>query len=68
MWNDNTVSENDSSTIACKSFSIYSIVYFFLLANTLKSLTFNSDSERNFNERLLVSLGFVKVRRDKIDF
>ena len=33
------------------------------LANTLKALTFNSDSERNFNERLLVTLGFVKVRK-----
>jgi len=45
MWSDNTVSQSDGSLIA---------------SNTLRALTFNSDSERNFNERLLVSLGFVK--------
>ncbi|CAF4373596.1 unnamed protein product, partial [Adineta steineri] len=46
MWNDNSVLQNDTSSIA---------------SNTLKALTFTSDSERTFNERLLVSLGFVKV-------
>ncbi|CAF1169242.1 unnamed protein product [Adineta steineri] len=45
MWNDNSVLQNDTSSIA---------------SNTLKALTFTSDSERTFNERLLVSLGFVK--------
>jgi len=45
MWNDNSISPNDRSSIA---------------SNTLKSIAFTSDSERNFNERLLVSLGFVK--------
>jgi len=67
MWNDNTVPQNDSSSIACKSFLIDSIdrIVFFSLANTLKALTFyNTDNERNFNERLLVSLGFVKVREN----
>ncbi|CAF4051103.1 unnamed protein product, partial [Rotaria sp. Silwood2] len=45
MWSDNSVSQNDCVSIA---------------SNTLKALTFTQDSERNFNERLLVSLGFVK--------
>ncbi|UJR09706.1 hypothetical protein I4U23_013935 [Adineta vaga] len=45
MWNDNSVSQNDTSSIA---------------TNTLTALTFTPDSERNFNERLLVTLGFVK--------
>jgi len=45
MWTDNSVPQSDSSTIA---------------SNTLKALELNGDSERNFNERLLVSLGFVK--------
>ena len=62
MWNDNTVSQSDSSSIACKrNFLNYFSLIVFLLANTLKALSFNPDSERNFNERLLVSLGFVKV-------
>ncbi len=39
---------------------------FFPLANTLKALIFTADSERHFNERLLVSLGFVKVRGNLI--
>ncbi|CAF1113685.1 unnamed protein product [Rotaria sordida] len=45
IWSDNSISQNESSSIA---------------SNTLKALTFTEDSERNFNERLLVSLGFVK--------
>ncbi|CAF0885321.1 unnamed protein product [Adineta ricciae] len=45
VWNDNAISQNDASSIA---------------TNTLKALTFTPDSERNFNERLLVALGFVK--------
>jgi hypothetical protein len=32
----------------------------------LKALIFTADSERHFNERLLVSLGFVKVRGNLI--
>lgn len=36
-----------------------------VLANTLNALKFNGDNERNFNERLLVSLGFVKVKIKK---
>jgi hypothetical protein len=63
MWSDHSVSQNDSSLIACKNFPVNHSKYIFLfLANTLKTLTFSVDSERNFNERLLVSLGFVKVR------
>ncbi|CAF2061149.1 unnamed protein product [Rotaria magnacalcarata] len=45
IWSDDSVSQKDSSTIA---------------SNTLQALTFTQDSERNFNERLLVVLGFVK--------
>ncbi|CAF3304351.1 unnamed protein product [Rotaria socialis] len=45
IWNDNSVLQNDSSSIA---------------RNILKGLTLTNTSERNFNERLLVSLGFVK--------
>ncbi|CAF2385666.1 unnamed protein product [Rotaria sp. Silwood2] len=45
IWNDNSLSHNDSSSIA---------------RNILKALTFTTTNERNFNERLLVSLGFVK--------
>ncbi|CAF0920010.1 unnamed protein product [Rotaria sp. Silwood1] len=45
VWNDNSLSQNDSSSIT---------------RNILKALTFTSTSERNFNERLLVSLGFIK--------
>jgi len=70
MWSDNTVSQTDSSSIACKPFSIYSVdhIGFSFLANILKALPFNADRERNFNEHLLVSLGFVKVRRNLIIF
>jgi hypothetical protein len=70
MWNDNTVSQNDSSSIACKPFPIYSVdhIGFSFLANILKALPFNADHERNFNEHLLVSLGFVKVRRNLLFF
>ncbi|CAF1253828.1 unnamed protein product [Rotaria sp. Silwood1] len=46
IWSDNTISQNNNSLITC--------------INILKTLTFTEDSERNFNERLLVSLGFVK--------
>ncbi|UJR36401.1 hypothetical protein I4U23_029124 [Adineta vaga] len=45
VWNDNSVSQKQSSSIA---------------ENTLKALHFSSSNERNFNERLLVSLGFIK--------
>lgn len=38
-------------------------LFFSPTANTMKSLTFTQDSERGFNERLLVILGFVKVRK-----
>ncbi len=65
MWNDNTVSQNDTSSIACKSLFACSIDHIgsFSLANTFNAVTSNADRERSFNERLLVSLGFVKVRR-----
>ena len=33
------------------------------IGNTLKALTITKIGERNFNDRLLVSLGFVKVRK-----
>ncbi|CAF4466986.1 unnamed protein product, partial [Adineta steineri] len=45
IWNDNSLPQNDASSIA---------------RNALKAMTFTTSSERNFNERLLVSLGFVK--------
>ena len=37
--------------------------FIILIGNILKAQTFTDTSERNFNERLLVSLGFVKVRK-----
>ncbi|CAF0781756.1 unnamed protein product [Adineta ricciae] len=45
LWNDNTLAQKQSSSIA---------------ENALKVLTFSTSNERNFNERLLVALGFIK--------
>ena len=66
VWSDPSVPQDDSSLIAGKASSIaINGDECLLLGNTLKALSWNSDSERNFTERLLVSLGFVKVRTDE---
>ncbi len=44
-------------------FSIDIIEYFLAIGNVLKAMPMTPIHERNFNERLLVSLGFVKVNR-----
>lgn len=69
IWTDQNISQNDSSVIAGNDAADPSNEYKpFLLENALKALNFNSDSERNFTERLSVSLGFVKVRRSRFSW
>ena len=73
LWNDSSVAVNESSNIASK-FNDHRIdlfvfvinVFFYSLENVFQTLALNSDRERLFNERLLICLGFVKVKTKEL--
>jgi hypothetical protein len=68
MWSDSSMSQKQSSSIAGKieQHVVSRIKFFLCTENVLKAMHFSAPKERNFNERLLVSLGFVKVREQVV--
>ena len=62
VWNENSISQQDTTTIAGEDLlNSFLILLCLCLANTLKALALTPNNEGDFNNRLCVALGFVKV-------